>query len=96
MLKRYVKAPQPAEVYKYGLHTGNKAKFLETEGNKIILRWLDTSRPPIPRLIAKSMAGGERCLCSSCLSRHRVSRLLCCRYLKRKRVLAFCMVLRRC
>ena len=60
VIQRYFKATDPRDVYEHGLHLGNTGKQMEFERTRIVLRWLETTHPPIPKMVARSVLGSER------------------------------------
>lgn len=60
MLRKYFQAPHPRGVYELGLHLGDTAKQLDFDHRKMTKRWLESTQPPIPKLVAQTVLGNER------------------------------------
>jgi hypothetical protein len=60
LVKRYFEAAMPSEVYRLGLAEGNIAKQLDFEYKRLTVQWLKTTKPAIPRSVAKDVIGMER------------------------------------
>jgi len=60
LVKSYFEAAMPSEVYRLGLAEGNIAKQLNFEYKCLTVQWLKTTKPAIPRSVAKDVIGMER------------------------------------
>ena len=55
LLRTYILPAAPLGIYKHGLNKGDVRKALERETNCIIMRWLETSNPPVARAVAETL-----------------------------------------
>jgi hypothetical protein len=53
LLRTYVLPAAPLGLYRHGLYKGEVRKALDGETNCIIMRWLETSNPPVARAVAE-------------------------------------------
>jgi len=53
LLRTYILPAAPLGLYKHGLNKGDVKQTLDRETNCIIMRWLETSNPPVPRAVAE-------------------------------------------
>ena len=53
LLRTYILPVTPLGVFKHGLNKGDVKKNLERETNCIVMRWLETSNPPVARAVAE-------------------------------------------
>lgn len=60
VIKRYFKAASPTEVYELEFTEGDVAKQLDYDQARLTQRWLQSTKPPIPRVVAKGVIGNER------------------------------------
>ena len=53
LLRTYILPAAPLGIYKHGLNKGDVKQALERETNCIVMRWLETSNPPVARAVAE-------------------------------------------
>ncbi len=53
LLRTYILPVTPLGIFKHGLNKGDVRQALERETNCIIMRWLETSNPPVARAVAE-------------------------------------------
>lgn len=53
LLRTYILPVTPLGVFKHGLNKGDVRRTLERETNCIVMRWLETSNPPVARAVAE-------------------------------------------
>ena len=52
LLRTYILPAAPLGLYRHGLYKGDVREALDRETNCIIMRWLETSNPPVARAVA--------------------------------------------
>ena len=60
MVKKYFEAEQPRAVYALGLHEGDVGKQLAFEYRRVTSHWLESTQPPIQKVVTRSVLTSER------------------------------------
>ena len=60
MVKKYFDAAQPRAVYALGLHEGDVGKQLGFEYRRVTSHWLESTEPPIQKLVTMGVLSSER------------------------------------
>ena len=53
LLRTYILPVSPLGLFRHGLNKGDVRQKLDRETNCIIMRWLETSNPPVARAVAE-------------------------------------------
>lgn len=61
LMRKYLSPLQPTGIYRHGLAGGDVRHALERETARIIMRWLESSGPPVPRAVADCLLRSPKC-----------------------------------